>query len=189
MTAGKSAAPIGLVVAREWNSLKVIKNLDGMQLEIQEIPELEAMHGIWYSITAGDFDQDGDEDYLAGNLGNNHRFQVSDEFPLRIYAFDLDRNGSIDPISTGYWRDQHDVMKEFPVNYFDELVGQSAYFASRFKTYTSFSQTSFQEMLTDEMKERIDHIFHANTTSPRCYGTKGELSAGKSFRGWSSFLL
>jgi len=162
-----------LVVAREWNSLKVIKNLDGMQLEIQEIPELEAMHGIWYSITAGDFDQDGDEDYLAGNLGNNHRFQVSDEFPLRIYAFDLDRNGSIDPISTGYWRDQHDVMKEFPVNYFDELVGQSAYFASRFKTYTSFSQTSFQEMLTDEMKERIDHIFHANTTSTQVLWNEG----------------
>ncbi len=26
----------------------------------QELPEIESMHGIWYSITAGDFDQDGD---------------------------------------------------------------------------------------------------------------------------------
>ena len=162
-----------LVVAREWNSLKVLRNLDGAKLEIQNLPEIEAMHGIWYSITAGDFDQDGDQDYLAGNLGNNHRFTVSDIYPLRIYAFDLDRNGSIDPISTGYWRDQHDVMKEFPVNYFDELVGQSAYFASRFKSYTSFSHTSFQEMLTDEMKERIDHIFHTNTTSSMMLWNEG----------------
>lgn len=154
-----------LVVAREWNSIKFLKNMDGHKLEIQDIPEIEALHGIWFSITAGDFDQDGDQDYLAGNLGNNHRFNVSNEFPLRIYALDLDRNGSMDPISTGYWRDQHDVMKEYPVNYFDELVGQSSYFASRFKSYTSFSHTSFQEMLSDEMKERIDHIFHVNTTS------------------------
>jgi hypothetical protein len=65
------------------------------------------------------------------------------------------------------------VMKEFPVNYFDELVGQSSYFTSRFKTYTSFSHTSFQKMLTDEMKERIDHIFHANTTSSHMLWNEG----------------
>ena len=154
-----------LLVSREWNSLKVLKNTDGRELEIQDIPEVDQRHGIWYSITAGDFDQDGDEDYLAGNLGNNHRFNVSGEFPMRIYAFDLDRNGSMDPISTAYWRDQRDVMKEYPVNYFDELVGQTAYFASRFRNYTSFSNTTFDKMLTDEMKERIDHIFQVNTTS------------------------
>ena len=162
-----------LVVAREWNSLKVLKNLEGNSLVMQDIPEIEEKHGIWYSITAGDFDQDGDEDYLAGNLGNNHRFQVSDDYPLRIYAFDLDQNGSMDPISTGFWRDQHNMMKEYPVNYFDELVGQSSYFASRFQNYTSFSHTSFSEMLTDEMKERIDHIFHANTTSSQVLWNEG----------------
>ena len=162
-----------LVVAREWNSLKVLKNLEGVKLDIQEIPEIEAMHGIWYSITPGDFDQDGDEDYLAGNLGNNHRFTVSDEYPLRIYALDLDRNGSIDPISTGFWGDQYDVMKEYPVNYFDELVGQSSYFALRFKTYTSFGHTTFEEMLSDDMKERMDHIFHVNSSSSQVLWNEG----------------
>jgi hypothetical protein len=162
-----------LLVAREWNSLKVLKNQEGEQLVIQEIPEIEAMHGIWYSITAGDFDNDGDEDYIAGNLGTNHRFHVSSEYPLRIYALDLDRNGSIDPISTGFWRDQYDVMKEFPVNYFDELVGQSSYFARRFKNYTSFSHTPFDEMLNDDMMGRVDHIFHANTTSSQVIWNEG----------------
>ncbi|RLD71979.1 MAG: hypothetical protein DRI98_03540 [Bacteroidetes bacterium] len=162
-----------LVVAREWNSLLVLKNLEGKKLEIQDIPEIEAMHGIWYSITAGDFDKDGDEDYIAGNLGTNHRFHVSSEYPLRIYALDLDRNGSIDPISTGFWRDQHDVMKEYPVNYLDELVGQSSYFARRFKNYTSFSHTSFDEILTDDMKARVDHVFQANTTSSQVLWNEG----------------
>jgi len=162
-----------LVVSREYNSLKILKNLEGNGLEMQDLPEIEKKHGIWYSITAEDFDQDGDVDFLAGNLGNNHRFTVSDTFPLRIYALDLDRNGSIDPISTGYWRDRNDVMKEYPVNYFDELVGQSSYFASRFKSYVTFGHTTFSEMLTEEMKQRIDHIFHVNTTSSQILWNDG----------------
>ena len=123
------------------------------------------MHGFWYSVTAGDFDQDGDDDYIFGNLGDNHRFTASDEYPLRIYAFDLDRNGTLDPISTGYWRNQYDVMEEYPINYFDELVGQTPYFARKFKNYTAFSTATIDEMLDEEMRERIDYIFHANTLS------------------------
>ena len=46
-----------------------IEEHGGLKLEIQDLPEMESMHGIWYSITAGDFDQDGDQDYLAGQPG------------------------------------------------------------------------------------------------------------------------
>jgi hypothetical protein len=48
---------------------------------------------IWYSITAGDFDQDGDDDHIAGNLGDNHRFTMS-SFPLNLYAIDLTWTGT-----------------------------------------------------------------------------------------------
>jgi hypothetical protein len=154
-----------LIISREWNSNVILKNQEGKNMVSQEIPEIEAMHGIWYSVTAGDFDQDGDDDYIFGNLGDNHRFTASDVYPLRIYAFDLDRNGTLDPISTGYWRNKYDVMEEYPVNYFDELVGQTPYFAKIFKNYTSFSYATIGEMLDEEMMSRIDYIFHANTLS------------------------
>lgn len=64
-------------------------------------------------VRAGDFDHDGDDDYLAGNLGDNHRFTVGDRYPLNLYAIDLDLNSSIDPISTAYWKDEHDKMTEY----------------------------------------------------------------------------
>ncbi len=154
-----------LIVAREWNSMVVLKNHRGERLAREEIPGLESMHGFWYSVTAGDFDQDGDDDYIFGNLGDNHRFTASDEYPLRIYAFDLDRNGTLDPISTGYWRNQYDVMEEYPINYFDELVGQTPYFARKFKTYAAFSTATIDDILDEEMRKRIDYIFHVNTLS------------------------
>lgn len=154
-----------LLVAREWNSLAVIRNLKGERLTMQEIPEVEKMHGIWYSITEADFDGDGDPDYILGNLGENHRFTVSDEYPLRIYALDLDLNGTLDPLSTGYWKDQYDVMREYPINYLDELIGQSRYFRTKFNDYTSFSYASIGEILDTNMRNRINYIFKINTAS------------------------
>ena len=154
-----------LLLAREWNSVVFIKNMEGKRLVSQDIPEIEAMHGIWYSIAAGDFDKDGDNDYILGNLGENHRFTISDQYPLRIYALDMDLNGTLDPISTGYWKDQDNKMTEYPVNYLDELVGQSSFFRKRFANYTSFSYASVGDILDSAMMNRVDYIFYVNTAS------------------------
>ena len=163
-----------LLITREWNSIAVIKNLEGQRLQSQEITEIEAMHGIWYSITSGDFDQDGDDDYILGNLGDNHRFTVSDQYPLRIYVGDLDLNGTLDPISTGYWKDQNDVMTEYPINYLDELVEQCSFFRYKFQNYTSFSYASIEEVLDTIIMSRIEYTFHINTTSSYILWNNGD---------------
>ncbi|KPK87323.1 MAG: hypothetical protein AMS27_02695 [Bacteroides sp. SM23_62_1] len=154
-----------LLIAREWNSAVFMKNLDGQRLEQQNLPEIERMHGIWYSITAEDFDRDGDNDYIFGNLGENHRFTISDQYPLRIYPLDLDMNGTLDPISTGYWKDRNDVMTEYPINYLDELVGQSFYFLQIFGNYESFSYASIDAILDTAMMNRVEDFFYVNTPS------------------------
>ncbi len=154
-----------LLITREWNSMAILRNSHGERFSSKELPEIESMHGIWYSIAAGDFDRDGDSDYILGNLGENHRFTVSDQYPLRIYAFDLDLNGTLDPVSTGYWKDAHDMMKEYPVNYLDELVGQSTTFLKMFKDYKAFSTRSVDEMFDTATIHSVDYIFHTNTTS------------------------
>lgn len=163
-----------LLIAREWNSIAILKNLKGQRLKSQDLPEIESMHGIWYSVTAGDFDQDGDNDYILGNLGENHRFTVSDQYPLKIYAFDMDLNGTLDPISTGYWKDQHDVMREYPINYLDELVGQSLYFSQKYNNYASFSYASIEDILDSTMMNRVDYTVYINTTSIYILWNKGD---------------
>jgi hypothetical protein len=154
-----------LLVTREWNSMAMIKNMKGTGLQIQEIPEIEAKHGFWYSIAAGDFDLDGDEDYILGNLGDNHRFTISDLYPLRMYALDVDLNGTLDPIPTGYWKDQNEVMREFPIHYFDDLMRQSPYFLKNLEDYTSFSYATIHDILDSSMMNRVDYTLHANTSS------------------------
>jgi hypothetical protein len=154
-----------LVVTREWNSALFLKNINGKQMLSQDIPEIESMHGMWFSINSGDFDMDGDPDFILGNLGENHRFTISDEYPLRIYALDLDMNGTMDPISTGYWKSKYDEMIEYPINYLDELVGQSNFFLRKYDSYKAFSFASIPEMFDTATLNRVDYRFYINTAS------------------------
>jgi hypothetical protein len=139
--------------------------MNGKELVPQILPELEAKHGLWYSIAAGDFDQDGDEDYIVGNLGDNHRFPLSDKYPLNLYVLDLERDGIIDPIMTAYWNDVKGKMTEYPVNYLDELWSQSSFFQGKFKDYASFSYVSVGEMFDENILKRLDFKLDVNTTS------------------------
>lgn len=154
-----------LIVTREWNSIAILKNIEGKSFEPIFIEEFQQKHGLWYSVAAGDFDKDGDDDYIFGNLGENHRFTISEEYPMRVYTVDLDRNGTLDPTLTAYWKDTLGVMTEYPVNYLDEILSQSNYFNRRFKNYTEFSFVPFSEMIDEETMSRIDLTLDVNTTS------------------------
>ena len=154
-----------LLIAREWNSVSIIKNYEGKRLASVIIPEIDELHGYWYSITAGDFDLDGDDDYIIGNLGNNHRFHVSDKYPMHLYAVDADMNGTLDPIITAYWNNPEGVMTEYPVNYLDELVAQLPSVGKNFPDYKSFSFATIDDILEPAVKERVLYKFKMNTTS------------------------
>jgi len=154
-----------LFVAKEWNSLVILKNMNGKELVPQIIPALEDKKGIWYSLVAGDFDQDGDDDYIAANLGDNHRFNVSDQYPLNLYAIDLEMDGTIDPLITAYWNDQNGKMKEYPINYLDELWSQSNYFQAKLNDYASFSFVSIDDILDENILKRLEFKLDVNTTS------------------------
>ena len=154
-----------LIVTREWNSIVILKNLKGKSFEPIIVPGLEDHHGIWYSIAAGDFDQDGDDDYIIGNIGINHRFTVSDKYPLNLYAIDIDMNGIIDPITTGYWKDSSGVMTEYPINYLDELLSQSKLFQKKFANYKAFSYMSFADILDEAALDKAEFRLRVNTTS------------------------
>ncbi|NSW95472.1 MAG: VCBS repeat-containing protein, partial [Bacteroidales bacterium] len=154
-----------LLVAREWNSIIVLKNYNGDDFTAVKVSDMENYHGIWYSIIAGDFDNDGDDDYIAGNLGENHRFTISDKYPLSVYHVDFDLNGSIDPVVTAYWKDTKDRMREYPVNYFDELRTQLPMLDKQFESYSAFSFATFEDMFGEETASRKENKLYVNTTS------------------------
>ncbi len=154
-----------LLVVREWDSPVLLKNVDGKKLVPLKVPELDAHHGLWYSVAAGDFDQNGYEDYIVGNLGENTRFDISQRYPMNLYAVDLDLDGVIDPITTAFWKDKYGKMTEYPVNYLDELYSQSNFFAKKYPDFISFSYAGIKDMFDKTIFKNLEEKLYVNTPS------------------------
>lgn len=154
-----------ILVSREFNSLILLENKEGMRFEPIVIKDLEQHHGLWYAVAAGDFDQDGDDDYIVGNLGDNNQFKVSIKYPMNLYAMDVDNNGIIEPVRTAYWKNEVGKMKEYPVNCLDELIEQSIFFKNKFDNYSSFSYADFDDIFDRNAKRSIRLKLYVNTTS------------------------
>jgi hypothetical protein len=153
-----------LIISREWDAIAILQNIEGKQFTLLSDEMLSAKHGFWSSLANADLDGDGDEDYILGNLGQNHRFTISEETPMKLYGVDIDKNGFVDPLTTAFWKDRKGVMREYPVNYFDELAAQSPFFRKRFTSYTSFSYATIDSILDESIKSS-GKTFFVNTTS------------------------
>ena len=101
---------------------------------------------------------------MLGNLGQNHRFNISEDYPLRLYATDIDQNGVVDPLISGYWLDRNGAMKEYPIHYLDELAAQSPFFRKRFTSYQQFSYCTM-DSIVDKREISTSDVFSINTDS------------------------
>ncbi len=129
-----------LLLVGEFMPITYLKNKEGKSLVTVESPSLANSSGWWNSLTAGDFDQDGDMDYVAGNLGLNTRYKGNAKEPLCIYAKDYDKNGSIDPVMTYYLQGNKHIVHSR-----DELISQISVMKLRFNNYKDYAEATFDE--------------------------------------------
>ena len=139
---------LDLIVVGEWMPITFLRNEDGTFADVTETTQLPTTTGWWNTLVADDFDQDGDPDYIVGNLGLNSKYKASPTQPVRLYTNDYDQDGRIDPILTYY------VMgTEYPAAFRDALSDQMNAMRRRFPKYEVYGRTSFAEMFTPEEME------------------------------------
>ncbi|MCG9970639.1 VCBS repeat-containing protein [Christiangramia crocea] len=135
-----------LLVTGEFMPITIFHNDHGKLVYVNPDENgLSNTNGWWNSIAGGDFDGDGDIDYLLGNLGLNSRYTASEEKPVSVYAKDFDKDGKIDPIMSCYIGDE-----EYPVHSRDEIISQINAMRARFKTYESYANVTFDEAFLPE---------------------------------------
>ncbi|MCC9165475.1 VCBS repeat-containing protein [Pontibacter sp. XAAS-A31] len=136
---------VDLVVAGEWMPLTFLKNVNGKLQDVTASTGLSGTHGWWNSLAAGDFDNDGDIDFVAGNLGLNSKFKASVEQPVQVYAKDFDNSGTTDAVMTHYIQGKKQL-----VHGRDNMTDQMVSMRREFRSYEDYASKSFDEIFTAE---------------------------------------
>jgi hypothetical protein len=138
-----------LILAGEWMPLRIFKNEQGRLTDITKSSGLQDHSGWWNSLAAADIDNDGDMDYVAGNLGENTYFKGSIKEPVRLYAKDLDQNGTMDPLISYYLRDSIGVKKEYLYHPWQDVTKQYVGIRKKFNSFGEFGESTLPEMFSD----------------------------------------
>lgn len=138
-----------LILVGEWMPLRFFENRKGNLIEITSNSGIENKLGWWNSLAAGDFDNDGDTDYIAGNFGRNINFQGTEKEPIRLYAKDLDTNGTIDPLLSFYLRDSIGIKKEYLYHPWQDVTKQYVGIRKKYNSFGEFGAATLPEMFSD----------------------------------------
>jgi enediyne biosynthesis protein E4 len=138
-----------LILVGEFMPVTFIKNNQGKGFNAPVT--IDHSQGWWNSLVAGDFDKDGDIDYIAGNQGLNNWLKASSKEPVCVYAKDYDKNGRIDPLLCHY-----SDGKEYIVHSRDDINTQMTPMKARFRDYTAYAEVTFKDaFLKDEIQDAV----------------------------------
>lgn len=147
---------LDMVLVGEWMPITIFENNAGKFTKAMNT-KLEESSGWWFSVAQGDFDQDGDLDFLAGNLGLNYKYKTSKEEPFDVYYNDFDGNNTED-IVLGYYNDQ----KHFPLRGFSCSSEQVPALKSKIQKYDKFASLDLESVYGSK---NLDNSLHYKANS------------------------
>ncbi len=148
-----------LLVIGEWMPICIFVNENGIFTK-STTTKLDNHIGWYFDIQATDIDQDGDMDYLVGNLGQNNKFNPDQNKPLHIYAKDFDDNGNFDIVLS---KEAKDGML-LPIRGKECSSEQIPKLTQKFKTYKEFASASLIDIYGNQDLKEATH-YTVNTFS------------------------
>jgi len=136
-----------LIVVGEWMPISVFENRQGRLVPVTDSVGLGETVGWWKSITSGDFDRDGDTDYVVGNLGRNTLLKNTEAGPVRVHFGDFNDDGRTDPILSRYVQGT-----SVPVHFRNDLLRQVPTLRKKFSSFERYAQTSMAELLPSDAR-------------------------------------
>lgn len=140
-----------LIVVGEFMKIHLYQNTGSGLKDVSEQAGLAGSAGMWNSINSGDFDNDGDMDYVVGNIGQNTPFNATQAYPLKLHYADFDQNGATDPVFSIYEEGEY-----YPLASLDLLTAQMPVLKKKVLQYKDFAASATMDLLdrlnTDDMQ-------------------------------------
>lgn len=128
---------------------------------------LEELFGWWESIASNDMDNDGDMDFVVGNMGKNNLYQPTSHRPFSLVAKDFDGNGSLDPVGFSYFKNQKGTYHSYPVNFWGDINKQSTLFRAKFNYFREYAKATDSVLLSEE--EKANALILKGNYDESCY--------------------
>jgi hypothetical protein len=148
---------LDLVVAGEYMPIEIYQNTRGHLKKLTNTG-LEPALGLWGSITTADFDQDGDMDFVAGNMGKNTLLRASSKQPVEVLHGDLDGNGVYDVFPFVYFQNAEGTPISAPLFGKDDTHKQMNSTRPRFVYYKDFGKVTQETFLNDSEKKKASKL-------------------------------
>ncbi len=149
-----------LVLVGEWSSILIFQWKDGKLQDISEELEVDQLFGWWYSVNFADFNKDGKQDLIIGNIGTNSKFKASEKEPFYVYYNDFDKNGTGDIVLSNKYKDEY-----VPVRGKQCSTEQMPFIEDKFPSFESFANASlidvYGEKNLDESVQFKANIFNS----------------------------
>jgi hypothetical protein len=142
-----------IIVAGDWMPLKIFINEKTRFSELKDAFGTENTSGWWNCLAAGDFDMDGDIDFVAGNHGLNSKFRASCEKPVDMYVNDFDLNGTVEQVICTYNGD-----KSYPVALKHDLTNQIPGLEQKYPKYEMYKDQQITDIFTPEQLKNSVHL-------------------------------
>lgn len=143
---------LDLVIAGEYMPISFYKNNHAVFSNVTASTGLQDAKGMWRSMAVSDIDNDGDLDFICGNIGPNNHYNISNQYPMKLYAKDMDGNGSIDPVMFYNIIDADGKRKLFPSINRDMFASQVPMIKKSFLLNADFAKADFNSIYRDTSK-------------------------------------
>ncbi len=142
---------LDLMVVGEWMPIAVFENESGKFTEKTDNRGLANTNGWWFRIIEEDMDEDGDLDYVVGNIGLNHKFKATEDKPFQVYCSDFDSTGTLDIVLANYSTD--DVL--YPVRGRDCSSEQMPFITNKFPTFAEFGEANLDDVYGEKLNTAL----------------------------------
>jgi hypothetical protein len=139
-----------LIICGEWMPLRIFINRKGTFTEVTGASGTAAAIGWWNCVVAGDFDRDGDNDLIAGNLGLNCRYRATPGHPFELYSGDFDNNGTTDLVPACYYGDTL-----FPLTGFTRAAKQLPFISGKYRSFDAYARANLSEIYGKNLKTAL----------------------------------
>lgn len=137
-----------LIIAGEWMPIKIFINVKNRLEDKTKEYGLQNSNGLWTCIVPMDIDNDGDKDFLLGNLAPNTQFNASLQQPMNLYVSDFLKAGKTEPILCYYIQG-----KSYPYASRNEILEDMPALRKRFNYYKDYALADFNDIFSQEQQK------------------------------------